>query len=922
MVATDDMLRGVESALSRQAHLARLPSRGPRERVLPLNFAVFTRDGLGPRADNLALLLAMEPDGAHDTLWRRRMCELEASALIIPRADQVTLLFDEGSSPAITVSLPDALSMLTSRQIDIFSPRALLRRRLGQLPLSAREHEVARGSFAFALRNQGRVARSIEDAVKECFEIETQARCGQPSQVDTERDVVSVALALVAARTLDDKGFLNDATTLPLDPRAMLDRAIEKVNGILKKTRDEVLDRLSVPAKQVLALHLGLDTSFALMDYEHLGQVYERLVDLLPKDEQHQKQEERLQRHYTPVALANRMLDHLPVEQIRPEHRQIFDPAAGSGSLLLAATRRLAGLTDLPIEAGERARYLTQRVAGNDLDENARRITGLKYYLAWGQYALVDTRPDLMQRDLFSLDAAMIARHCGRRPTIYVANPPYNDDRVQMSARFVQHALSWTRAGDLLGFVLPQTVLHSDIQGNKEARRLLFDHSHMLEIWELPEGAVGLKADQATAVILARRDDSAPRHVFQYRQVVSRKDARNRVRGKAFLGTAHLDVSHGDTSLPAVRIVAPTVPLGALYHVYIGVTLDPQVPPVHEPESGVRCARLWKPSWRRGRIWADPIWHDPDPRLPTARWIRLFKDGDPECSTEAQRKYLKRPEWRNQPLFKLPKLIVNRSANQDGVDPIGACLDDHGLVPNSDCYCICTQTVAGADGTSGGTGADVPEGWTELSNDDRLFWLLALLKSKPLAQLHAHRRSARRASANSYRNLPLPSRVDHRLIELIRQAVESDRWGRLPAISDAMQHELDARVASAYGNPETLEVGRDAEPAAYDAWCREREKAARPVVGQILAADPSQGHGRIRMYLNGLLDDDEEFDLPLPPELPGWTLDGHVFTAWLSDDVTTAAQLAKRPWALRDFRGSARPYLTADELDSDTSALP
>jgi type I restriction-modification system DNA methylase subunit len=42
------------------------------------------------------------------------------------------------------------------------------------------------------------------------------------------------------------------------------------------------------------------------------------------------------------------MLELLPLERLHPEERIIFDPAAGSGSLLLAATSRLAGVSDIP----------------------------------------------------------------------------------------------------------------------------------------------------------------------------------------------------------------------------------------------------------------------------------------------------------------------------------------------------------------------------------------------------------------------------------------------------------------------------------------------------------------------------------------------------------------------------------------------
>ncbi|MEO3705130.1 hypothetical protein [Trichormus azollae] len=55
----------------------------------------------------------------------------------------------------------------------------------------------------------------------------------------------------------------------------------------------------------------------------------------------------------------------------------IVDPAAGSGSLLLAATSRLVGLSDIPenLEGGKS--YLANNVVGNDLDQYAYLVTEL-----------------------------------------------------------------------------------------------------------------------------------------------------------------------------------------------------------------------------------------------------------------------------------------------------------------------------------------------------------------------------------------------------------------------------------------------------------------------------------------------------------------------------------------------------------------
>ncbi len=63
-----------------------------------------------------------------------------------------------------------------------------------------------------------------------------------------------------------------------------------------------------------------------------------------------------------------------------------------------------------------------------------------------------------------------------------------------------------------------------------------------------------------------------------------------------------------------------------------------------------------------------------------------------------------------------------------------------------------------------------------------------------------------------------------------------------------------------------------------------------------------------------MLDDHQEDWLPILPEMPGWGLDATTFNAELSHDVETFQELAQRPWAIRQFHHTRRPYLTDDEL--------
>jgi hypothetical protein len=119
-------------------------------------------------------------------------------------------------------------------------------------------------------------------------------------------------------------------------------------------------------------------------------------------------------------------------------------------------------------------------------------------------------------------------------------------------------------------------------------------------------------------------------------------------------------------------------------------------------------------------------------------------------------------------------------------------------------------------------------------------------------------------------------------------------------------------VEESYGKPLWIDIKRTGVPPELEEWRLERTKPTFTVLGQVL--EISKDNTQIRLYLSGLLDDNREEWLPLLPEMPGWALDGTVFEAELSEDVETFQELAQRPWAIRRFRHTPRPYLTDDEL--------
>jgi hypothetical protein len=394
---------------------------------------------------------------------------------------------------------------------------------------------------------------------------------------------------------------------------------------------------------------------------------------------------------------------------------------------------------------------------------------------------------------------------------------------------------------------------------------------------------------------------------------VSRKGAREKL-SRGYLGIGHLvqptdNETAAISAIPGLEVRVPIVRLDALFFPFIGVTLSPSFPPITEAEVGIECRRLWKNSFRqRGRIWADPG------NVPSDQgWIRYVREGLDSPTTKQQREFLKEPEWAHRQLFGLPKVLISGSTNRDARNALPATLDTTGFTPNHDIYCLVTRRQAVGRGLELPVD-DVSQDWESLTDEEQLLLVLGLLSSDLVNEMVLSSRSVRHVKLGSIRELPLPTRIDEGLIQLVRGMIERDRNRQTLPAPDPLREELNTRVEALYGRPARPRLDRVGLSEDFESWQEERNRPYEVVTGQVLEVLATGANSRIRLYLSGLDDDEEEAELPLPPELPGWALDGTVFTAELSEDVRTFEDLRRRPWALRGFRHTPRPYMTPEEL--------
>lgn len=879
--------------------------------------ALWTKNGFKPQWKNLAALASSVESEDKIGWWNNVLTTLSIPLGMFVFKDKYLLSSRTASGQTEIQELTkDELAPELERQNRaLFSPTSLAHLRRGQLSLADLEETITPESFSFHTRHNAQLAQSLEDAVRGALlaELEherTADRKDQRSKGESRSiydAVLIVAIAFLAARILEDKGFFGSDQMPTDDPQALLKRTLSKTNGFFKKALNEELPLLSTRALQELAVQLGSRAIFTLVDHHQVGILYERalraplLMEELIDRPDIKSALLSLQQHYTPVAVADRMLELLPLERLRPEDRRVFDPAAGSGSLLLAATLRLAAMTDLPQDDQSYRSYLSSHVAGNDLDVNANLLTRLRYTLSQESDGVALPSPDYFgNRDFESYTHDTLPT----KARVIVANPPFGEEgNVQRAARFVNLLTEWLTDGDQFAVVLPQSFLSGSTHGIADARRKLAKRCHVFETWQLPEGVIGLAARQAVCVVLGRMGKAkSARSMVRALLSGAMTDT---AREEAFLGQAwvtELDEASGTWGgvlAPPITIANPTVELSKLYYVFSGVTPDKRFPPVSELEEGVDGKRYWRLGWREaGRVWADP-----QRVIPEERFIRYGKT------------YLKKPSLQNEDLYDQPKIMIGRSVNRNARDPLAACFDTEGFCPNNDVYCVCTLGSKSKEVDLESS----PVGWQELTNDGKLLWLLGILTSEVACELSLGGRDARHLDSTSFRKLPLPAEVDRRIIFVAEQMLNRDqRREALPSF-DPLRIELNHLVEASYGNPERMKLHRTGVAPELAAWLSERREPTVKVTGQVL--EVSRAKGQALLFLEGISDQNEHAWLPLPLELPGWALDGEVFMADLSENIQTFAQLAERPWALRNFRHTPRPYLTIEELKQRFASL-
>ena len=564
---------------------------------------------------------------------------------------------------------------------------------------------------------------------------------------------------------------------------------------------------------------LGEGVDFSAIDARTLNSIYEQLF--LSDDLQ---QENGI--FYTPFEVATRILDTIPIEELAPEDRFVYDPACGSGNLLLAAQERLESLAPAAWAPETTHSWLKTHLAGSDIDPMAVLLA--KHSL------LVSALPMGNTWKVTRQDFLAEQGNLGIRPNLVVSNPPWQSrkgSRTEKASEFLRGAVDLLAEDGFLACIVPASWLTAP--RDRASRAHLNETCELFEVWRLPRDIFsGARVESAVLFARKKRTLEGRRPVFRW--VNAR--APNR---EAF-------IEDGRTSYQAVlnpRVSGDPISAGPLERSLGGVGQSNVLGSIVRSASGQVQRGALVPTDRPG-VESIPI-------LGRGSGQQVYRYVDRNCVTwvDSAEQLLGSSAYRKKSSA-APKILVRADHNPAVPWRVRPVLDTIGVAPVGAWHAFFTGDLQTAHA------------------------LLSLLASS-VASVWIHSYAAqKRMTLELFRNFPLPKEFDghktdlatlgrtlatlgpsRKLIQEIESKVDSI-YGLTAADSQARD-----QIVSGFKAPEG-EIRIHATPSGPDA---RSEPQDRPRAGSVLAVEDHL----LRIWTVDSISEDGQL-ADLPDLMPGW----------------------------------------------------
>ena len=707
-------------------------------------------------------------------------------------------------------------------------------------------------------------------------------------------DLTKAVLQILGAAILEDKLLLG------VEPSSNVEELIHRSAKQYGQYFDvSSLDKIGLDVGQVTFDSLRHNVTFRSFTNEMLGYFYENaLVD--------QNLRQELGVYYTPRSIAKRILTRLPVEELPPADRVVFDGSSGSGNLLLAAVERIGALLPNGWNRDQRHSYLVQRVHGVDVDPFATQVAGLSLFLI--DLPAGDTW-NVKAADFMSFQSASLPR----LPTIIVGNPPFkelrssNGKREQRASLFLTKYLDLLLPGGLLGVVLPETFLENSSCSNARAR--LLNECDLLELWHLPEGMFPMST-AATVVVIARKR-MAIRQSWEVPVRVEKVGALSYEK-QQFLSGDHARFSH---------VVPSTIPWMEEPDVrFLSSPLERSVWDAIRTPKRLRDFALVRNGIIPGKDQRADHFDKSRKDQEWRPWLSGARDFEPYVVNPREAEFVKypgnlqRPRTDLESVFDSPrsKILVNSGRAPGNPWRVYAAIDDVGYYPSQGVHCV-------------------------LPKDESVSFeeFIAVLNS-PVASAWIDSRNRRRwVGENTLRDLPFPVFTEPQREVVIAQvkqitALKKRRFDGHPTHNPAIHGirnlvlSIDELVFEAFGVGESGRRMLNRYFAGYPRpgfeWRgagQQTDKAASTsndrkwlVAGQVVQIDAE--NQAVTVWVRGYYDD-QPFQIPIPDAMPGWALRPEAaFEAEVAWDVRDADKLL--PDDLTNFKPVLFSHTQTEEL--------